>query len=237
MKFAIDERVKHRLTGVVVIISIAAIFVPAMMKKSNQHFDDSVRVSVHLPKKPMPPKLSMQNEKTLFKAIKPALIDKPTAITVPTVSQIAKAEPIRKKSTIAPIVAEKKPSTVAKITPTVNKTPLVAKTVPTNNKASSTTKDMVKSIAVKAVPGVAIKKDTYSVQLASFTKQSNAESLVSRLRSQGYKASYNKILSKQGEYYKVVVGQLDGRDAAVNLQNKLASSMQLRGFIVKTGVS
>ena len=37
MKFVMDERLKHRLTGVVVILAIAAIFVPAVMKKSNQH--------------------------------------------------------------------------------------------------------------------------------------------------------------------------------------------------------
>ena len=36
MKLMMDERVKHRLTGVVVLVSIAVIFVPAMIKKSNK---------------------------------------------------------------------------------------------------------------------------------------------------------------------------------------------------------
>ena len=36
MKFVMDERIKHRLTGLVVILSIAAIFLPEQVKKSNQ---------------------------------------------------------------------------------------------------------------------------------------------------------------------------------------------------------
>ena len=68
-------------------------------------------------------------------------------------------------------------------------------------------------------------------------QQKNAQTLVTILRGKGYIASYNKFSGKQGEYYKVFVGQLQQKNEAITLQKKLALSMQLNGFIVKTGVS
>ena len=73
--------------------------------------------------------------------------------------------------------------------------------------------------------------------MASFTRQENAKSLVSQLRSKGYIASYNKFSGKQGEFYQVVVGQLNQKDEAINLQKKLVASTRLTGFVIKTGVS
>jgi len=217
MKFVIEERVKHRLMGLVVILSIAAIFVPALMKKSNQHFEENVRLSVKLPEKPALPKIAVANEKALFQTIKVARVDKPTLVEMPQVTQLAKAEPISRKSAIPAVVT---PSTVQDF----------AKTMNTPNKVQIIAKTVVK-------PAVAIKKELYAVQLASFSQQSNAESLVTRLRSHGFTASYNKILGKQGEYYKVIVGQLNQKNEAIDLQKKLAVSMQLQGFIIKTGAS
>ena len=52
MKLITDERVKHRLVGLAVILSIAAIFAPAIMKKSSQRFDENVSMSLELPARP-----------------------------------------------------------------------------------------------------------------------------------------------------------------------------------------
>ena len=80
-------------------------------------------------------------------------------------------------------------------------------------------------------------KQGYGVQLASFTQQRNAEYLVARLRKQGFVASYNKFSGKQGQFYQVVVGLVNQKNDAIDLQKKLATNMQLNGFIIKTGVS
>ena len=37
MKFVMNEQLKHRLTGLVVLLSLGVIFVPAMIKKSTRH--------------------------------------------------------------------------------------------------------------------------------------------------------------------------------------------------------
>ena len=222
MKFVIDERIKHRLTGLVVIVSIAAIFIPAIMKKSNQHLDEKINLSVRLPAKPAAPKVLVAGEKALFQSVKVAHVDIQAVNEPSRLTQTVKAEPLSIKSAV--------PSVMAAL----------------GKNAASTKPALVVTSAIKAVAvaapakiakSIAYKKEMYAVQLASFSQQSNARSLVIRLRSKGYKASYNKFVGKQGEYYKVIVGKLNQKNEALNLQKQLASSMQLNGFIIKTGVS
>ncbi len=221
MKFVMDERVKHRLTGLVVILAVAAIFLPAMLKKSNQHFEETLNLSVRLPAKPVSPKVNIENKDTMFQSVKVAQVTVLTPVEAPRPSQIAKAEPLRATSIVPPA-------------PTANKKPVLAKAeivrAPVVKAAASATQKLVKSVALK--------KEMYAVQLASFTQQNNAKLLVTRLRSKGYVASYSKFSGKQGEYYQVLVGELNQKNAAINLQKQLAASMQLNGFVViKKGVS
>ena len=230
MKFVIDERIKHRLTGLVVIVSIAAIFVPAMMKKSNQHLDEKVNLSVRLPSKPLAPKVLIAGEKALFQSVKVAHVDIQSVGAAPHDTQMVKAEPLSIKSTVPSVVAA------------LNKGPGLAEK--TNNVLTTSIKVAAVAAPIKLVQSIdlknkllAHKKETYAVQLASFSQQNNARLLVTKLRKQGYKASYNKFSGKQGEFYKVMVGELDQKDEAITLQRQLASSLQLNGFIVKNGIS
>lgn len=209
MKLVMDERVKHRLVGVVVILSVAIIFLPALFKKSNRHFEDNVNLAVQLPAKPMLPEVAVVNEKVLFQSVKVAKVDLPPLEDTVRKTALSRAEPIRSISVVpsAPIHTD---VAVAEVAP--------------------------KKIMVHAPPrakAVALKKGGYGVQLASFSAQKNAELLVARLSQRGYKASYNKISGKQGAVYKVIVGQLSQKEAAAHLQKQLVLSMQLNGFVVK----
>ena len=211
MKFVMDERLKHRLTGVVVILSVAVIFLPAMMKKSNQHFEENNSVSLKLPVKPTPPIVAIPSKKVMFDSANVVKADVALNLdnTHPVI--VAKAEPISKP--VAPPV-------LTKAEPPVK---LPVKTVTSPKK--------VAAIAPAVIKGA------YGIQLASFSQERNALYLVKRLRKEGYTASYNKLDTKQGSVYKVIVGQLNQKVEAVNLQKKLAMNMQLNGFVIKTGVS
>lgn len=202
MKLLLDERVKHRLTGVLVIISIAVIFVPAMIKKSNQHLGERINVSVKLPPKPVLPKVAVVKEKAVFNSVKVAHVDMPTISAPPKSTQLVKA------------VEEIKP---------VAKVPAVQVAL----------QEPVKPIAA-SVDQNKIKESNYVVQLAAFSQEQNAASLVTRLKNKGFTASYNK----QGDIYKVYVGgSIARRDEARVLQKKLADSLQLNGLIIKEEVS
>ncbi|KTC78282.1 Sporulation domain-containing protein [Legionella brunensis] len=251
MKLVMDERVKHRLIGLAVILSIAAIFAPAVIKKSNQRIDDNVSVSVQLPPKPTPPKVAMPEEKEMFETVKVAHVEIPDVPEDIANSTLAKAESLSQlndvKQAIEPMVAKAKiePSRVVKQKPAMitAATTKATTTKVATKKAPSVKPKIVASIkkpttiAKKPTANMATGKGRYAVQLATFSKRQNADSLVSRLRAKGYKASYNKVNTAQGTVYKVIVGQGHPKEQAQRLQQQLASVMQIKGFIVTTGVS
>lgn len=257
MKLVMDEKVKHRLIGLAVILSIAAIFAPAIMKKSNQRFDDNVSVSVELPPKPLQPNLAIANEKTMFAAVKVAHVEIPELINEQPLPTIAKAESLSqmnesKLKEIAPIIAKAEVPSIKKPKPvalTLAQAERVGNKVIAFKKLAGAQKATPKKVAPKSPIRVVAKnknsgkkpaavnltKNGYAVQLATFSKQQNADSLVHKLRGKGYKASYNKIKTNAGTMYKVIVGQAQHREKALDLQKQLAAVMQIKGFIVTTG--
>ncbi len=220
MKFTIDDRVKHRIIGVFVLVAVAVIFLPAVMKKSNYRFDEHISLSVRIPKNPALPQVAMVGDKEMFKSVKVAHVDIPAVNTEPRLVATVKAEPIS-------VLPQIKPE------PTLAMVEKIAKSAP-----KKLTPKLIVATKNTAPPAAIAKQVTgYAVQLASFAQQSNAQSLVTQLRKKGYSATYQKISSKQGDLYKVIVGQLKEKTEASKLQKTLAVNMQLNGFVVKTGVS
>ncbi|MCX7118637.1 MAG: SPOR domain-containing protein [Legionellales bacterium] len=70
--------------------------------------------------------------------------------------------------------------------------------------------------------------EVFTIQLASFTQEANAQSLVNKLRLQGFAASK--------QVYQVIVGHVKQRDQAIDLQKKLVDNTRLNGLIIKTKV-
>ena len=219
MKFVIDERVKHRLIGLVVILSIAIVFVPSMVKKSNHHFEENINLSVRLPAKPIPPKVAIATRQELFHSVKVAKVVLPSVVQKSRAGQIAKAQPVRMASSLPPA-------------PVMSQSKLIAKAVTIN-------KSVTKKIAQKKTfktPNV-LKTQQFSIQVACFSTSKRAKTLVSQLRSKGYVANYNKVNGSQGNLYKVIVAAHNEENKAKALQKQLAMTMRLNGFIVKTKVS
>ncbi|AMP90007.1 SPOR domain-containing protein [Legionella pneumophila] len=256
MKLIMDEKVKHRLVGLAVIISLGAIFAPALIKKSNQNPESNFSVNVKLPPKPLPPDVVITDEKEVFKTIKVAKAEIPPIPVEKQSKSLVKAESITteeddlsRTSKIAKLEAErensiksepiklavnkaanataKKVITLAAAKPPVKVSPVVTAKVNTNKKGGQ----------VVAASKPVLKRDIYAVQLASFTQIANAQALVNRLRSKGYKANYLKSNSRSGVVYKVVVGHSPVKKDIIKLKTQLASAMQLNGFVVNTGVS
>lgn len=252
MTLIIDERLKHRLVGIAVIVSIAAIFTPAMMKKSSQGFDRT-NIAIKLPAKPTPPAINLPTEKVMFHSVKIAHVDIPSISNEkkPT-SVVAKALPIAIKTPIQmvtkPVITPEKrlatndKSIIAK--PRENKPAIaysarVAATKVTNVATNSKKKPVTKPIMAQTKPKLSkLPLANYSVQLATFSQQTNAISLVTKLKSKGYKAFLNKSNTPKGTVYKVLVGQVTKKQQAQVLQQQLASMMQIKGFVVPTtGIS
>ena len=218
MKFMMSERIKHRLTGIVVLVSIGVIFFPAMMKKSNQHFEDSLNLSLKLPAKPVAPKVDIPQQTAMLKSVKIAHVELPHMNHQPEPAVIAKAQSLS-QSPASGLVKVEMPL----------KSVIASAVVPSKLIAPP------KTVAVKE-PAV-INKEGYGIQLASFSQESNAKFLVARLRKQGYDASYTVYKSKKGQFYKVVAGMGSKKIEAQNLKKQIATNLQLNGYLVHTGVS
>lgn len=257
MKLVMDEKLKHRLIGLAVIISLGAIFAPAVMKKSSQNLENNLSVNVKLPAKPLPPDVVMTDDKELFRTIKVAKVNIPPVSGENQLPELARAEPVKSdlitgeravavahentEVKSAPVhlalnqaakTTAKRVLTVAAAKPVKHAPVLAVKQKPVLKAAKTVAKAQIKP-AIKPV----LKKDIYAVQLASFSQISNAQALVTRLRGKGYKANYMKAPSRQGSVYKVYVGHSPSRNDVVKLKTQLASAMQLNGFVVNTGVS
>ena len=261
MKLVMDEKLKHRLIGLAVIISLGAIFAPAVLKKSSQHLDSNFNVNVKIPPKPIAPDVVMTNEKDVFKTIKVAKVDIPAVSGERQFEELVKAKPVN-----SDLVTINSKEIVAEVEQDVKSKPLQ---LALNEAANNTAKKIIKVAALQAVkrpPAIAlkqkpvakdikvaknskavknikvankqlIKKDVYAVQLASFSQLTNAQTLVNKLRSKGYKANFSKASSRNGTVYKVYVGYSPRKPEVIKLKNQLASAMQLNGFVVNTGVS
>ena len=192
MKGVLEDRMKHRLIGLVVIASLLVIFLPAVFKQSNHHFDDSMNLSFKVPTKPVLPQLSLVDKDRLF----------PPAPHLD--AHMNKAISLSQQASQMPKNSERFQ-------------PLLVKS---------------KSLLSQLRDG-----DVYTIQLATFTKQTNAKALIESLRTKGYEASMQMSANKQGPLYHVIVGQLKQRDQAIDLQRKLVNNTQLNGIIVTTKVS
>ena len=260
MQWFQDEKIKHRVIGLAVLMSIALVFVPAMVKKSNQRLDRNMNLSLNLPPKPAFPSVAAVKPQVLFKTLKVAQVNLTEVTDNKRTTTIARAESLSGQTMATRSIIQKTPAmpstvVIAKADKPVQRTkvsiPLATMIKPKNipkpiQRAVVPVKPSVVARAANhrnAHPRLLAsaqrpagvksprKKETFSVQVASFERQDNALYLVHTLVKNGFKASYDK----QGIKYRVLVGELGQRDDAKNLQQKLASAAQLSGFIVKVG--
>lgn len=241
MKLVMNEKLKHRLVGLSVILSLGAIFLPAMMKKSSQRLEGNLSINVQLPPKPAAPNVAVIDKEQMFKTIKVAKVHiTPPASSTPSIASLDKkgvestglhvakvdatAASVEKSIELALNEAVKQEAK-KEIKAAAHKPVKLAKAV------------VSKSIIAKAPRNIPIKRELYAVQLASFAKLSNAQALVGKLQHKGYKANYIRAAGKNGVIYKVYVGHSPIKNNVVKLKTQLASAMQLNGFIVNAGVS
>ena len=224
-----DERIKHRLTGLVVILSLAVIFLPVLMKSSNHRLDENIRVSLQLPHKPVLPEVVVPKQEIMFSDLNVAHVDLPKLPIAPNKELVEKAKSLTETVPEKPVQLTK--AEVVAIEK-VNTPKVIAEPIKHEVKKISTN--------VQHSPAVAqaqnVKKLLYAVQLASFSQQNNADALVKNLRRHGMTASYQKVSGKNGVYYQVLVGKLPQKNAAINLQKQLASDLRLNGFVVQTAI-
>lgn len=234
MQWLADEKVKHRVIGLAVLLSIAIVFIPAMVKKSNQRLDKKMNFSINMPDKPKFPEVAAEKPKAMFNEVKVAHV---VIKEVDSKKNVLKVADVRSLSgellamqTSLPTIITKENTVIAKSNVLKEqqkiKQVIVSQSKP---KAVVGVKQILTQVLAKKEKG--LKSEIFSVQLAAFLQEQNAATLVQILKQKGYKASYDR----RGKLYRVLVGTMNQREQAKNLQKDLNNKTQLSGFIVKTG--
>lgn len=261
MQWFQDEKIKHRIIGLAVLISIALVFVPAMVKKSNQRLDRNMNLSLNLPPKPAFPHVEAVKPQVLFKTVKVAQVVLPEVVNLKKTVMAARAESLSGQTMATRSVIQKTPTirsavVIAKVEKPAQRVAVNTPTPQTNKinhhaKVMDQTVTSAKPLTVSKgsthrsvpqrnqaliqssprLPKISSKSDIFSVQVASFARPDNALILIRTLQKKGFKATYDK----QGSQYRVLVGELGARNEAKYLQQQLASTTQMTGFIVKIG--
>jgi DedD protein len=198
-----DQMLKQRLIGAIVIIALAVIFIPMILEGP----DDEL--SPRTQDMPPPPTIDYQTEVEL--AVPEEASEPAESLADTTTEQEVSAMP-------EPPVSQPEAVSVETEAPAKPAEPAVAK--PT-------------SPAIPSRATTSISQGDWILQVGSFSQQANALSLRDRLKKSGYQASVKDVKSTGGTIHRVLVGPVSDRPAAEKLRNKLASEQKLTAMVLE----
>lgn len=230
-----DNLVKQRVIGAVVLVALAVIFVPMLLDKPE---DALGPVGSNLPTWP---------DQSVADRIEPLTLPEPPVEADPAqvvldqppadaaaAGDAALAEAVKQSDQTAEVSEPDAPATEAvsippsteTVTETVTETPA---TTPATGPAP------VPEALPVPTPAPAETKvlSGWVVQLAALSKQDNALALRERLRTLGYTAFVEEIKTAKGMQYRVRVGPELERTNADNLRNRLEEQVKIKGIVMK----
>ncbi len=238
MKLEMDEKLKHRLIGLAVIISLGAIFAPAVMKKSSQTLDHNMSVNVKLPQKPIAPDVVLTDEKEMFKTIKVAKVEIKPVPAERQLTELVKAEPVKTAT-----LNEKQTEEIANAINSEIKTEPVHLAL--NEAAKHTAKTIVKKATVQSVAQskatkqstkVASKQQKVAPKVAMLSESIKPRVRVARTGANKQIARANKTPAIKRDIYALQLASFSQVTNAQALVNKLRVKGYKANFVkIPTG--
>ena len=198
-----DQMLKQRLIGAIVIIALAVIFIPMILEGP----DDEL--SPRTQDMPPPPTIDYQTEVEL--PVPEESTEPAESFADTTTEQEVSAIP-------EPPMSQSEAVTIEDEAPVRQAEPEVAK--PT-------------SPAIPSRAAASITQGGWILQVGSFSQQANALSLRDRLEKSGYQASVKDAKAAGRTVHRVLVGPVSDRPAAEKLRNKLASEQKLAAMVLE----
>lgn len=237
-----DESLKHKIIGFVVITAIIFTVLPYLISNSKPAWlVQEEKKAFHIPKRPKPiavaeispetqPKKALLDNKEPSKVAKAKIDAKEQASVDSFVSQ--------SMNTFADMQSITKPHiTIAKLS---NEIPASVVSKEKKVKGPVTNKKESKLSAVKqkqkstTVVDKSIKASVYSLQVATFSKKDFAERMIKKLKKQGFDVYSMPTTNKKGKSYTVVmVGHEKSKNKIKELQVHLKQAIKLNSLIVK----
>lgn len=200
-----DNRLKQRIVGAIVLVSLAVIFIPMILTGSKDTGNSPAETNI--PEKP---------ERDFVSRIIP--LDRQAPQPAPLLAEPPAAVPTPSK-TPAPEAAAPSPGTAASEPPAVTPAPAepAVNTVP----------------QAAPAPVVAKTVSAWVVQVGVFSSKDNAYALRDKLRKQGFDAFVDPQHEGDTTAYRVRVGPEVKRESAEATQATLQKSAGLKGFVTK----
>ena len=198
-----DQMLKQRLIGAIVIISLAVIFIPMILEGP----DDGL--SPRTQDMPPPPTIDYQSE-----------VDLPVPAETPEPPE-APADNVTGQEVSAlpePAVSQPEAVTSQAAAPVKQEEPAVVKQPP------------AKAPPVTATAGT---QGGWVLQVGSFTQEGNAVSLRDSLSKAGYQVSVLEVKGASGLVHRVLIGPVSDRQAAEKLRDKLSREQKLTALVLE----
>tara|TARA_Y100000588_G_scaffold394599_2_gene515942 strand:+ start:47 stop:739 length:693 start_codon:yes stop_codon:yes gene_type:complete len=230
VRLKFSEKRKHQIVGLLAVIAMLAVILPAYFKQSNHGLDEKIHMAVSLPPKPSKPSVDASSSDNTYKLKEVASLDLSRNVEQATNHQKTQIQ--------AMLISSNRVEDVKKHVTYLNETPAGKKNkdpiIETNkSQMVSKTSEVSKAKYTRKLAD----QNQYIVQLASFTVEKNALNLVRELQKKGFKAEYDRFDGKKSTFYRVFVGGHMPKHDAKMLKNKLVQSVQLDGVIVRRGMS
>jgi DedD protein len=213
--------IKERILGALVLVSLGVIFIPFFLNGGIKR--DSVSLENNIP--PMPPELSKQLPNIPQPMLMPKAeviasypeLDEPPEDKKARHKEPTKTKVVKKQATKNIALNTTKKSTIkAKV-----KTPTYKSSSVTNNSYNKAYKPKTKKI-----------DKAYAIQIASFSKKSNAFNLQNKLRKKKFKAYIESIVTAKGKVYRLRVGPYLKFNQIANIRTKIEKQFKLKNTVI-----
>jgi len=211
-----DQKLKQRLTGAIVLVALAVIFVPIILEGPD---DEWTPRSHSIPEQP---KMDYRASMGLDLPEPETAVQEPSGGVISEALSLPENEP--PASTPPPVEVE----VAAEPAPAARK---AAEPVAVAPKPARV--EPAKPPAPKPAKKVEAPIKGWFVQVGSFGQEINANGLRSRLKSAGYDTRLQKIAIGKGNAYRVLVGPTTSRAGAEKLAASLKSGQQLAGMVIE----
>ena len=223
-----DNLVKQRVIGAVVLVALAVIFIPMLLESPEEELGP---VGSNLPDRP---------EMSVRDRIEPLTLPEPPPESDPA-QMVLEPPPADGSAADNADPAEVPPAPTAEIAPAPT-IPAVPETATPPAVTAPTVQQPPVATAPPAAPPAAAPQSTpepakplsgWVVQLAALSSKDNAMALRERLRGLGYTAFVEETKTGQGTQFRVRVGPELERSNADSLRARLEQQVQMKGIVMR----
>lgn len=220
-----DNLVKQRVIGAVVLVALAVIFIPMLLESPEEELGP---VGSNLPDRP---------EMSVRDRIEPLTLPEPPPESDPA-QMVLEPPPVDgltagdAGSAEAPQPPATEPAPVP-MAPAEPATPLVPEAPVQPPPVATAPPVPPPAAAPQSAPEPAKPLSGWVVQLAALSNKDNAMALRERLRGLGYTAFVEETKTAQGTQFRVRVGPELERSNADNLRARLEQQVQIKGIVMR----